>query len=137
MTDDELLVVAAQLASLTPEAATELRKELARRGLTETDVKEASEKIRKLNVEDQKIRGALFDPRRRLESALRSFIAFVLVVAWWVISLPLAGALFKSPHTQMKFRTSICFFIAIADVAWEIAVYKKGRRSRRAKTTAR
>jgi hypothetical protein len=136
MVDDELLVVAAESASLTLVAATALKQELDRRRLTEADVKDASERLNELNAEDQEIRKALFDPRKKLAYAMRSLFLSALMLACWGISAFLARALFNSSQTQVKFEVGACFLFASSYTIWQAVVYPKRRQKKRRVTTS-
>jgi hypothetical protein len=141
MADDELLVVAAESASLTPVAAAALKQELARRGLAETDVEEASARLSELSAENEEIRKALFDPKTRLANELRFalnyFIGLILMAVGWGISTLLARALFKSPQTRTNFATGACILVGFGYSFWLIVEYIKRRRSRRGVRAAR
>ena len=127
MTDDELLVVAAESASLTPSAAAMLKEEVVHRRLTEGDVSEAQASLSKLRSEDDRVKRAFFNP----EYAKRQLIAAVLFVVWCLLSAGLAQAAFRSTETQTEFTLGSCGLFAVSYPIWTLWTYWNKRRSRK------
>jgi hypothetical protein len=137
LSDDELLVLAAESTSLTPEADEALKQEVARRGLRQTDVEEASARLIRFKAKDTEVQRALFDFRSKLAYTLRSLILVALLVVSWWVSAFVARAFFKSPETRVKFQEVAFVLAALALTTWEVVRYVKKRRNRRRATASK
>jgi hypothetical protein len=128
MADDQLLVIAAESSSLTPVAASALREEKARRGLSAGDIEATRASLSEFKEKDDKLRLALFNPRSKLRDSLKFFLVSLLMLVWWGLSALVARAAFDSPQTQIRFEVAACALPAAAYLIWSLSAYLKRRR---------
>lgn len=137
LSDDELLVLAADSTSLTREADGALKQEVVARGLTKTDVEEASARLIRFKAKNKEVQRALFDFRSKLAYMLRSLFLVALMVIFWWVSAFVARAFFKLPETRVKFQEVAFVLGALALTTWEVVRYIKKRRNERRATASK
>ncbi len=114
MDDDQLLVVAAERNTLTPQAASLLTEELNRRRFSQEDLQDASARVNEVNAENEQIQEPVFT------SAVPSFLLLAAFLAAFVASDLLGPYFFKSPPLLAVTQKAILFIFVLVYTGWQI-----------------
>jgi hypothetical protein len=127
MSDDQLLIVQAESATLTPVARTALSQEITRRSLSQAELNEAASRLGALEVEDERLE-AKFQPFASLKEVAKSFLGFTVSAICWMLIRWLASLFIHSTEAQMKLAFLGSGFIYLSYSIWQAIAYQKRRR---------
>ena len=121
LSDDQLLVLAADSSQLTPGAAAALRLELKGRNLSESEVAETRATVEHWRGEEDEYKASLFDPRRKIIGALADLAHLLVIGFLWLFIGVIARWLCHSPKSVWRFQIVVFFICFVPYVLWRVA----------------
>lgn len=132
LSDGELLLVAADSSGLTPGAASALRSELSRRKLSNAEISETRENLKRWREEEARYQPAPVDLRTQIRGALISLIQFFAILVLWLVVHITVRKFTHSNETVERFDNAVFSVFALLYVLWRaVTALRKMRRKKR------